>query len=113
MHELSLCRSIIETIKAQSAQYISPTITAVYLEIGVLAAVEKSALQFNFDVLKKDTVAEHAVLHVTDIPGEGICDFCQITVKMEQYHESCPNCGRFTLVITKGQELRIKSMEIV
>jgi hydrogenase nickel incorporation protein HypA/HybF len=112
VHELSLCRNLISIIADHSTKLTSKHVITIYLEIGVLAAVEKSALQFNFNILKKNTVAEHALLSFIDVPGEALCDFCQKHVKLIQYHDPCPNCGRFSLTIIKGLELRIKSMEV-
>lgn len=112
MHELSLCRHIINTIEIQSAKFANARVKNIYLEIGLLAAVEKSALQFNFDILKKGTLLECASLHFLDISGEAICHICQKNVKIIQYQDPCPMCGQFSLTITKGQELRIKSVEV-
>ncbi len=112
MHELSLCKNILQTVK----QHLTPPyakVTHINLEVGALCCVEKSALAFNFDVLKKGTVAENAILHFVDIPGEAICDICLQTVTINQYYDACPVCEQFSLSIIKGQELRIKSIEVL
>lgn len=112
MHELSLCRYLMSILTTHSAKLGFKHIKSINLEIGMLATVEKSALQFNFDILKKHTVAEHALLTFINIPGEAFCDFCQKKVTVTQYHEACPNCDQFSLTITSGFELRIKSLEV-
>lgn len=112
MHELSLCRSLLNILTVHSAKLGFKHIKGIYLEIGMLAMVEKSALQFNFDILKKHTIAEQAFLIFIDIPGEAFCNFCQKKVKLTQYHEACPNCDQFSLTITRGLELRVKSLEV-
>lgn len=112
MHELSLCQSILQVAK-KYVIFPHVAIKNIYLEVGVLATVEKTALQFNFDILKKGTVAEKAILHFIDVPGEATCDACHKAVEIKQYYQACPSCLQFALTITKGQELRIKSIEVL
>lgn len=111
MHELSLCQNILKIVQ----EYVHPPhvdVTYIYLEIGVLAMVEKSALNFSFELLKKGTVAKRATLCFIDIPGRAFCDHCQKSVTITQYYDPCPYCQQFSLTITQGQELRIKSIEV-
>lgn len=112
MHELSLCQHIINIVITHSTKFEYKRVIGIYLEIGMLTYVEKSALLFNFDVLKKQTIVEHATLHFIDIPGEAFCDSCQKKIEISQYNDSCPYCGQFLLKIIKGLELRVKSLEV-
>lgn len=112
MHELALCKNILKIIEAYNSLKDNKRIQSVNLEVGMLAAVEQSSLIFNFDILKKHTIAENATLHIFDIPGEAFCDSCQIHVKINQLHEPCPQCSGYFLTITKGLELRVQSLEI-
>ena len=82
------------------------------LEIGQLTGVDESALRFGFEAITKGTIAEHAVLGLIEIEGQALCDTCQKTVKLKHYYDACQTCGHFSLTITQGEELRVKSMEV-
>lgn len=112
MHELSICRNIIQIVEEQLKKSSIKKVTAIYLEIGQLALIEKSALTFSFELVAKDTVAENAVLHITDIAAKGLCDYCQVFVTLQQRFDPCIHCGNFSLKIIEGDELRIKAMEV-
>lgn len=112
MHELSLCRNIVEIIEEQSKNQSVKKVKTIYLEIGQLALVEKSALLFSFELVAKGTLVEGAVLHIIDVPAKALCDYCQVFVTIQQRFDSCIHCGKFSLKIIQGDELRIKTMEV-
>jgi len=112
MHELWLCKNILEIVNQQAVKTKCVLVKKVYLEIGQLAAVEKSALIFCFNVIAQGTIAEQAILEIIEIPGKAVCDSCQKTVSLNQYYDSCQFCGNFALSIIQGEELRVKSMEV-
>ncbi|PWY53901.1 hydrogenase maturation nickel metallochaperone HypA [Legionella qingyii] len=112
MHELWLCKSILEIIKQKADTTQCARIKKIVLEIGQLAAVEKNALIFGFTVIAKGTVAENAELYIVDIPGEALCESCQKRIPLQQYYDACQACGSHALKVIHGEELRIKSMVV-
>lgn len=112
MHELSLCRTILEIVNKQASEIKCRRITKIFLEVGQLSAVDESALKFSFNVAAVGTRAEHALLEIIKIEGEAVCDFCHKTVRLKHYYDGCEFCGRFSLRVTQGEELRVKSMEV-
>lgn len=112
MHELWLCKNILKILNEQAANQKCVRIKRVYLEIGQLAAVEKSALDLCFSVITKGSLAEHALLEIIEVPGEAQCPSCHKTLAVKHYYDSCRYCGNLSLNITKGEELRVKSMEV-
>lgn len=112
MHELSLCRYIIDIINEHVSNVSCSLVKKVTLETGELAGVDQGALRFGFDVTAKGTVAEGALLEIITIPGQAICDSCQKTVPISHYYDPCQTCGQFSLTVTQGDELRVKSMEV-
>jgi hydrogenase nickel incorporation protein HypA/HybF len=83
------------------------------LEIGQLAAVDESALRFGFEIVLKDTFAEGAVLDIIVVEGLAVCTSCHEQVKLQTFYDPCLSCGQFTLNVIQGEELRLKSMEVV
>ena len=112
MHELSLCQRILDIINTTISGKNYSSIKKISLEIGQLAAVDPEALHFSFNVVTKGTIAADALLDIIEIDGEAICDICQKTVKLKRYYDACPDCGHFSLTVTQGEELRVKSMEV-
>lgn len=112
MHELSLCQSMLEIIHQHSAELHGQCVKKVFLEIGQLVAVDQAALRFAFEAITAGTIAEHAKLDIIEIEGQAICDCCQKTVRLKHYYDACELCGQYSLQITQGEALRIKSMEV-
>ncbi len=112
MHELSLCQSILNIINDSVSGKNCRSIKKIALEIGQLTAVDHAALSFSFDVIKKGTIAENAILEIIEVEGWAICEFCQKAVRLKHYYEACQTCGNFSLTVTQGEELRVKFMEI-
>ncbi|OGV39294.1 MAG: hydrogenase maturation nickel metallochaperone HypA [Legionellales bacterium RIFCSPHIGHO2_12_FULL_42_9] len=112
MHELSLCRTILEIITEHTSKKTCNCVKKIVLEIGELAAVDEAALRFGFEVICKKTIAECAILEILVVEARAICDACQKTVKLKQYYDACENCGHFSLSVIQGDELRIKFIEV-
>lgn len=113
MHELSLCRSLLDIINEHVAGNCFKSVKKVTLEVGQLAAVDESALRFGFEITAKGTLAEDAILDIIIVEGQAICNECHQYVKLEHYYDACQNCGQFSLTVTQGEELKIQSMEVV
>lgn len=111
MHELSVCKNIIEIVEDHSRK-LQKRVKVITLEIGHFALVEKSALIFSFELVAKNTAAEQAVLQIIDIPARARCESCHCFVTIQNRMDSCRNCGNFSLTLIEGEELRIKSMEV-
>ena len=112
MHEMSIAESVMQIIE-DAAQVESYTkVKAVWLEIGQLAAVEKDALQFCFDMVTRNSVAENARLEIIEIAGQGWCMDCSCNVAVTDRYEPCPECGGFRIEVTGGEEMRVKELEV-
>lgn len=115
MHEMSLAEGVLgvieDTLAAQPGG-VREVVRSVRLEIGQLAAVELEALRFSFDVVKRGTAADDAVLEVIEVPGAAWCMKCCATVAVAQRGDACPACGSYQLQVTAGDELRVKDIEL-
>lgn len=112
MHELWLCKRIFEIVQEQAGEKNATCIKKIVLEVGQLAGVDQEALRFSFQVLAAGTRVEKAVLQIIPIHGEALCEFCQKKVPLLQYYDACPLCGKHSLTVTQGEDLRIKSMVV-
>lgn len=109
MHELALAESlverILETVEASSVRVVR-------LEVGRLSLVVPAALTFCFEVVTRGTGLEEAILEIHEIAGVGRCRSCGEEVGVEGPILCCP-CGSFDLEILRGNELRLKEVEVI
>ncbi len=108
MHEFGITQNIvaIATEHAKGAK-----VQRVTLEIGKLSAIMPDAIRFCFDVCCKDTVLEGANLEIIEISGLGRCRHCGAEILLEQPFGIC-RCGSVELEVIRGEELKIKELEI-
>jgi hydrogenase nickel incorporation protein HypA/HybF len=110
MHELSIAQSIVELAEQQARNHQANSIEELELEIGSLAGIDWSALEFALESAKKESLLENARIIVQRIAGEGRCGDCESLFPVENLLSACPVCGSYAVRIIKGKELRIKSM---
>jgi len=77
MHEFTIINQIfrkcVQVAKANNADEI----TEINLEVGDFALIVEDYAQRAFDVVKKDSIAENAVLNIKRTPGVIHCNSCQ------------------------------------
>jgi len=109
MHELGITENIVAMV-AEHAK--NSNVKRLTLEIGQLSAIMPDAIQFCFDICSRGTVLEGATLEIIRIPGLGKCRQCGAEVPLNEPFGLCQSCGTAKLDIIKGQELKIKEMEV-
>lgn len=112
MHELWLCRQILDIVKQKTQDHVEQHIKHIYLEVGQLAGIDPSALEFSFEVVARGSVAENAILVIIDVPAKARCEHCGQVIDIQAYGETCPTCSSSALTITQGESLRVKSLEV-
>lgn len=112
MHELSLCKAIIESLQQGAAEHDYRRVKGVRLEIGPFAAVDSEALRFSFEVASSGTLAEGAWLEIATPRARAYCGRCDKEVEVEQRLDPCPHCQGYQLELLSGDEMRIKDLEV-
>jgi len=109
MHEMSITSGIIDLCLEHAA---GRRILSIDVEIGALTSVMPEAVEFCFEACCRDTLLEGATLNIFRIPGMGQCKECgAITTIMELYGE-CQECRSSQMIITSGEELRVREIEV-
>jgi hydrogenase nickel incorporation protein HypA/HybF len=112
MHEMSLTEGVVEILAEEGRKQGFSRVKTVWLEIGVLSGVEPQAMEFCFDVVARGTLAEGAKLEIVRTPGEGYCLDCEAKVALAERFGACPDCGRYHVQMTSGDEMRVKELEV-
>lgn len=113
MHEMALASSVVEAIEKEAALRAFTKVDRIVLEIGALSCVDTHAMEFGFDAVSRGTCAEGAKLDFVTPPGAAQCFGCGEDVEIARKGDPCPKCGSHQLVVTGGEELKIKSLEVV
>jgi hydrogenase nickel incorporation protein HypA/HybF len=113
MHETALALGLVDLVAQTAKRENAQRVRAVTVEIGALSHVEPEALIQAFVVAAKGGVAETAALEIERPPGEAQCMGCGQTVAGLSRGDACPMCGSYKLLVTGGDQMRLKSLEIV
>lgn len=110
MHEVSLMMSIMDIALQTAKQENAHRINRISLEVGSKSGVVVDALEFAFDMVTRNTIAEGSVLEIETVPLKGECLVCGHHFESTDFLV-CDKCGHFGKAIS-GQELNIKSIEV-
>lgn len=114
MHELSIIQSILEsTLAIVQDRAETCRVDSIDLQVGTLAGVELSTLEFLWPAAVGDTSLADTKLQIEQLPGKAVCSDCGKSFGIHFYYDPCPACGSHFLNITQGEELRIKSITLV
>ena len=112
MHELPVTQNILEITLRHATQAQAKRVTDLYLVIGRLSSIVDDSIQFYWDIISKDTLAEGARLHFRRIPVELICLACNNRYAMSDEDFACPSCGSEQIKIVAGEEFYLESIEV-
>jgi len=110
MHELSIVMSIVDIATREAAREGATVIEEIELEIGRLSTIEPDALEFAWQQGVKATPLAHARKVIHYIDGQGNCPDCGISFPVKELFDACPVCGEHLIEITRGKELRVRSL---
>jgi len=112
MHEMSLAESVREIVDETARANGAARVSLVRLEIGRLAQVEIDAMKFAFDVVKRGSLAEGALLEIVECDGAAWCMRCSQAVPIARRGDACPECDSHQLQVTGGDRMRVMEIEI-
>jgi hydrogenase nickel incorporation protein HypA/HybF len=112
MHELSVTESILAIVTRHATQAGAQRVTKINLVIGQLASIVDDSVQFYWDIIARDTLAEGAQLQFRRIPLEMLCLDCHSSFQPEPDCFTCPECNSNHLQITAGREFYVESIDV-
>ena len=113
MHELAICRGILDVAGATLAEHAPGVgVSSVGVRIGRLTGIDPERLRFYFDLLITDTPLAGAVLRIEEVPVQGRCRVCSAEFVIESSEFTCEACGSAVDLIS-GQELQVISLETI
>ncbi len=112
MHELPVTESILEIAIKNARQSGAKRIADIYLVIGQLSTIVDDSIQFYWDIIAKDTLAEGARLHFRRVPAELACQDCGTRFNLNGEDYSCPNCQGINVRVVAGEEFFLEAIEV-
>jgi len=112
MHEAGITESMLSLALEKAGEAQAKKITSINLVIGELSGVVGDCVQFYFDVLSKDTIAEGAALNFETKPIQIRCRKCQAVFYPTNHRWTCPECHEMSAEIVSGQECYMESIEV-
>jgi hydrogenase nickel incorporation protein HypA/HybF len=112
MHEMAVTQSILDIAVQHAQQAGASQIRQINLIIGEMSGIVDESVQFYFDFISRDTMAEGAELHFERPPAIYRCRQCETRYHPEGIDWICPECGALTFEVISGREFRIDSIEV-
>ncbi len=112
MHELGVTENIVNIALAKAAEVQASKILKISIVIGELSGFVPDCIDFYFESLSKDTIAERAKLDFDIIPAKFRCRNCSTIASPEGMLWTCPSCQSQSMEVIGGQEFYIKDLEV-
>ena len=112
MHELAVTHNLLEIALRHADRAGAQRVVQLNLVVGELASIVDDSVQFFWDIVSKDTIAEGAKLHIDRVPGSLQCQSCDHIFPLEGRLYACPACGEKSVVVAAGDDFRLESIEV-
>jgi hydrogenase nickel incorporation protein HypA/HybF len=109
VHELAIAESVVDAVLDRTG---TARVTGLRLVVGRLSGVVPDALRFCLDLAAAGTPLEGADLVIDEPPGRAHCAGCGTDFGVDDLVLLCP-CGSADVRVTGGQELLVRSVEVV
>lgn len=110
MHETALVSGIMKIAFEQLENHRLNRLVAIKLKVGEFSGAFPDALRFAFEAMVAETEHSGARLEIEEIPGRGLCRFCQAEFSYTPGME-CPRCGGLAPKLVQGEEMLLESIE--
>lgn len=112
MHELSIVANLFEILEEKAKEKKAKKILSVTLKVGALSGAVPEFLKTAFDVYKKETFADKAILKIEKVPLKIQCLKCNAKIQKDDFIFICDKCGSQELKTLSGTELLLEKIEM-
>ncbi len=113
MHELSITQNLLEITLRHAEKAQAKKVNQLNVVIGQMSSIVDESVQFYWDIVAKDTLAEGSKLHFERVPGALHCLSCQAQFPLPgDQNFLCPHCQSARVRIAGGDEFRLDSIDV-
>ncbi|MDP6355618.1 MAG: hydrogenase maturation nickel metallochaperone HypA [Planctomycetota bacterium] len=110
MHEITIVNAILDEALKVAETHGGRPVESLRVRIGRLRQIVPDLVCWSFDILKKATLAEKAVLECEEVELHVRCEGCSTTFRPDDIIWACPECGAFGGEVLEGNELILHSV---
>ncbi len=112
MHETSIVRNIMDTLKMELEPTQLENLTAIHVQIGLLSNIEPRLLLNAFDAYFFGVKQPNKIkMYIESLPIIIYCEDCQMNSHIKNYRFVCQQCGKPSKNLIQGEELKIHKIE--
>ena len=112
MHELAITQGLIDLVLEHAKKAGAKKVLKINVIAGELSGFVDECMQFYYEQMSKDTIAEGAKLEFKRVPTQGRCRECSKEFIIEDLNWVCPQCKSNNVQLIKGMELFVESIEV-
>jgi len=112
MHELPVTQSLLKIALDHAEKANAKRITDLHIVMGELSSMVDDSIQFYWEIIAKDTIAEQAKLHFRRVPAELQCMTCFTKYSPKSGELICPQCGGVGAKIIAGEEFSLEAIDV-
>jgi hydrogenase nickel incorporation protein HypA/HybF len=112
MHELSVCLSLLDQVRAIAAERGASRVTRIELKIGPLSGIERDLLLNAWPLASAGTLAVDAEIIVDESEVVVRCNTCGAESTAQPNRLVCGKCGDFRTVLQSGDEMILERLEL-
>jgi hydrogenase nickel incorporation protein HypA/HybF len=112
VHELSVCKALLDEVLRVAAHHHALRVTAVRIRIGPLSGVEPALLATAYPLVVAGTQAAASVLFIDETAVRVRCRTCGQETDAQPSRLICGACGDLHTELASGDELVLDSMEL-
>lgn len=112
MHELSITENILDITLQYAEKSNAKAVSDLYIVIGELASIVDDSVQFYWNIIAQDTIAEGANLHFKRISTKLKCLDCSNNYHPNKNDFSCPSCKSSRIKVLNGEEFFLDAINV-
>jgi hydrogenase nickel incorporation protein HypA/HybF len=112
MHELAICRALVEQVEAIAAEQHAVRVVTVVVRVGPLSGVEGSLLERAYPMASAGSIAAGATLLLEPQPVTVRCSACGEESPVAPNRLLCGHCGDWRTQVVSGDELLLATVEL-
>jgi hydrogenase nickel incorporation protein HypA/HybF len=113
MHELSICQALIDQVEMIAQQRNAMQIDKILVQIGPLSGIESHLLAQAYPLASAGSIAQYAELVIEDLPIRIRCEECGMETSAQANKLICGACGNWRTQLLSGDEMLLKSVEMI
>ncbi|MDD4874170.1 MAG: hydrogenase maturation nickel metallochaperone HypA [Dehalococcoidales bacterium] len=112
MHEMTITRSLVDITLEEAGKANATKVTSVSIVLGEMSGAVDQSVEFYFELMTRDTIAEGAKINFRKVPNRAKCRKCGNIFKPGGIFWECDKCHSMEMEIISGRELYVESIEV-